>query len=214
LRYLYLHGFASGPKSRKAQAFRGALAVQGIHLEIPALDQGDFDHLTISAQLRLVNRILNGEPARIAGSSMGGYLATLYASKHPEVDRVVLLAPAFSFSERWDDMVTPQSMEAWRNTGWLEVFHYGEAHARRVHYGLYEDALTHPASPDFRQPARIFHGINDTVVPIELSRTFAEAHPNVTLTEYDSDHELLNVLPEITTEAIHFLTEPALSECI
>jgi pimeloyl-ACP methyl ester carboxylesterase len=195
VRYLYLHGFASGPQSRKAQAFRAALAA----LEIPQLDEGDFEHLTITAQLRVIERALNGEPARIAGSSMGGYLAALYASTHPEVDRLMLLAPAFSFSERWADLT------AWRETGWLEVFHYGDAKTRRVHYGLYVDSLKHPPSPGFNQPARIFHGVNDAVVPIELSRNFAATHPNATLTEFDSDHELLNVLPEITKSAVDFL---------
>jgi pimeloyl-ACP methyl ester carboxylesterase len=205
MRYLYLHGFASGAKSRKAQAFRAALEALHIDLEIPELDEGDFEHLTISGQLRAIERTLRGEPARIAGSSMGGYLAALYTSTHPEVGRLVLLAPAFSFSERWDDIAKPQGMARWRDTGWLEVFHYGEARMRRIHYELYEDALTYPASPDFAQPARIFHGVNDSVVPIELSRAFTATHPNAALTEYDSDHELLNVLPEVTAAAIEFL---------
>ena len=205
MRYLYLHGFASGPHSRKAQAFREALAVHGFDLEILALDCNDFEHLTISAQLRVVEQTLQGEPVRIAGSSMGGYLAGLYASTHPEVDRLVLLAPAFRFSERWSDIVGPQGMAAWRETGWLEVFHYGEARMRLVHYGLYEDSLSHPLSPEFRQPTSIFHGINDVVVPVELSRGFARSHSNAQLTEYDSDHELLNVLPEITAKGVEFL---------
>lgn len=207
MRYLYLHGFASGVRSRKAQSFRDGLAAHGIVFEIPSLDEGDFEHLTISAQLRVVEQALKGEPARIVGSSMGGYLAALYASTHPEVDRLVLLAPAFSFPERWDAMAGPQGITAWRDTGWLEVFHYGEARTRRVHYGLYEDSLTRPASPGFAQPARIFHGINDSVVPVELSRRFAASHPNATLIEYASDHELLDVLPEITAAGVQFLTD-------
>jgi hypothetical protein len=32
---------------------------------------------------------------------------------------------------------------------------------RRVHYGLLEDAANFPGFPDFRQPALIFHGVND-----------------------------------------------------
>ena len=207
MRSLYLHGFASSARSRKAQAFRNALATRGIELEIPALDQGDFEHLTVSAQLRVIEQTLSGEPARIAGSSMGGYLAALYASTHPEVDRLVLLAPAFSFSERWSEMVNPEGVARWQNTGWLDVFHHGEARMRRVHYGLYEDALRYPASPRFIQPARIFHGINDSVVPVELSRKFAGAHPNAVLTECESDHDLLNVLPEITAAGVRFLTD-------
>jgi hypothetical protein len=207
MRYLYLHGFASGAKSRKAQAFREGLAERGIELEIPELDEGDFEHLTVSGQLGVVERLLGGEAACIAGSSMGGYLAALYASRHPEVARLVLLAPAFSFSERWDNMVGEEALEAWRVTGWLKVYHYGEGRKRQVHHGLYEDALRHPSSPDFSQPGLIFHGVRDAVVPVELSRAFAAGHANAVLTEFDSDHELLNVLPEITAAGVEFLSE-------
>src|SRR5579863_3303322 len=35
-----------------------------------------------------------------------------------------------------------------------------------AHYGLIEDALCFPSAPDFTQPAWIFHGIHDDVVPI------------------------------------------------
>jgi len=207
MRFVYLHGFASGPQSRKAQAFRNALSEQGIDLEIPDLAAGDFEHLTIFGQLGVVTNTLGGEPARLIGSSMGGYVAALYASTHPEVDRLALLAPAFDFSSRWQVLTGPEKLAEWRDTGWLEVFHYGDKATRRVHFGLFEDALRYPANPDFRQPARIFHGIHDTVVPVDLSRAFAAGHPNAALTELDSDHELLNSLERIVTEAVPFLLE-------
>ena len=99
MRYLYLHGFASGPQSRKAQFFREKLASVGVSLEIPALDEGDFEHLTISRQLALIARELRGERVVVMGSSMGGYLASLYASQYPGVERMVLLAPALATSD-------------------------------------------------------------------------------------------------------------------
>jgi pimeloyl-ACP methyl ester carboxylesterase len=206
MRYLYLHGFASSPRSRKSQAFRAALAAQGIELEIPQLDEGDFEHLTLTGQLSVIERTLQGQPARLAGSSMGGYLAALYASAHPEVNRVVLMAPAFSFSQRWGDVFGQKQAGAWRESGWLKVFHYSEMTLRRVHYRLYEDALRYPEAPGFSQPAVLFHGTEDKVVPIALSRAYAALHPNVRLTEVDSDHELLSVLPEVTATAVGFLT--------
>ncbi len=139
MRHLYLHGFASGPQSRKAQFLRATLARFGIELEIPALDEGDFEHLTLSGQLDLIERTLAGQPARIAGSSMGGYLASIYASTHPEVERLILLAPAFSFAERWRELLSAAQMEEWRMSGRLEVYHYGDRKLRRVHYRLFED---------------------------------------------------------------------------
>lgn len=196
--FVYIHGFASSPQSRKAAAFRAALAARNIPFAAPEMDGGDFEHLTISGQLGVLERTIAGNSAVLIGSSMGGYLASLYAAAHPEVLRLVLLAPAFGFAERWR-----RTNEA--NPGYLDVFHYGENRMRRVHYGLIQDALQYPAAPDFAQPAWIFHGVNDDVVPVESSRSFAAGHPNVRLTELDSDHELLNVLDPILDEAIPFL---------
>lgn len=196
MRYVYIHGFASSPQSRKARAFETAMAEKGIRLEIPAMDDGDFEHLTISGQLRVMERLINREPVRLTGSSMGGYLAALYASLHPEVDRLVMMAPAFGFAQRWKDRVVEGAD--------LEVFHYGDKVTRRVRYGLIADSLKFPANPDFAQPALIFHGVNDDVVPVEYSRTFAEAHPAARLVEMESDHELLDVLPQIIPKALCF----------
>jgi hypothetical protein len=175
-------------------------------LGIPDLAQGDFEHLTISGQLRVIEDLIQGERCRLVGSSMGGYLAALYAAEHSEVERVVLLAPAFGFATRWREMQSP-SIERRNETNWLEVYHYGDKAMRRVHYELIEDASHFPDYPDFTQSALIFHGVNDTVVPIDYSRRFADFHPNTFLRELDSDHELLDVLPAITEEAIRFLTE-------
>jgi pimeloyl-ACP methyl ester carboxylesterase len=137
---------------------------------------------------------------------MGGYLAALYAAAHPETDRLVLLAPAFGFQTRWRQIHGETAIDHWRETGWLPVYHYGANEIRRVHFGLFEDAGRFPSWPNFPQPARIFHGVNDTVVPIEFSRTFATAHPHAQLTELDSDHQLLDVLDRIVEMSVPFLT--------
>ncbi len=196
---IYIHGFASSPRSRKAEGFREAFAARNIPLQIPAMDQGDFDHLTISHQMQVMENTIRGKSAILIGSSMGGYLASLYAATHPEVVRLVLLAPAFGFAERWNQRIGEP------RPAWLDVFHYGEDRMRRVHYGLIEDALRYPAAPDFKQPAWIFHGSKDDVAPIEYSRSFAAKHANARLTELDSDHELLNVLAHIIDDAVPFL---------
>jgi len=202
MKFVYVHGFASSPQSRKAVQFRTAMALHGIPIDIPAMDQGDFEHLTISGQLDVLKDAIRGNPVCLIGSSMGGYLASLYAAAHPEVARLVLLAPAFGFARRWNEKIgAPKPAN-------FNVFHYGDNKVRRVHYGLIEDALRFSSAPDFPQPAWIFHGIHDDVVPIEYSRDFAAAHSNARLTELDSDHELLNVLDRIVAEAVPFLTEP------
>jgi pimeloyl-ACP methyl ester carboxylesterase len=201
MKFVYIHGFASSPRSRKAVAFQSALAARGVSLDVPAMDQGDFAHLTISGQLNLLERTIHEVPVCLIGSSMGGFLAALYAAAHPEVSRLVLLAPAFGFAPRWRQKIgTPPPAD-------FQVFHYGDNALRRVHYGLIEDALTFPSVPDFAQPALIFHGVHDDVVPVENSRAFATSHPNARLVELDSDHELLNVLDRIIGEAVPFLLD-------
>ena len=90
MRVVYLHGFASGPRSSKAQFFRSKLSERGVDVEIPRLDGGDFEHLTISSQLRIVKDAVAGRPCVLFGSSLGGYLAALYAAEHPEVQKLIL----------------------------------------------------------------------------------------------------------------------------
>jgi pimeloyl-ACP methyl ester carboxylesterase len=187
---LYLHGFASGPASGKAQWFRRAFIERGVDLEIPDLVEGDFENLTISGQLAVIERVAQGEAISLIGSSMGGYLAALYASRHPEVNRLVLLAPAFHFPQRWPEELGQERAADWQRTGRLEVFHYGENRPRFVGWQLIEDGRSFDAEPSFSQPALIFHGTGDTVVPHAYSEAFAAKHPNARLRLLDSDHQL------------------------
>jgi pimeloyl-ACP methyl ester carboxylesterase len=192
---IYLHGFASGPGSQKARMFRERF---GPGLIVPDLAEGNFERLTVTGQLRLVERIAAGAPVRLIGSSLGGYLAALYAARHPETERLVLLAPAFGFANRFDST-------EWRRDGWLTVHHYASGAPARVHYGLIEDARGYEEFPGFSQPALILHGSNDTSVPLELSERFAARRPNVRLVVLDSDHQLLDKSEQVWEETRRFL---------
>jgi uncharacterized protein len=202
---IYLHGFASGPSSRKAQFFRAQLERAGASVFVPDLAEGDFEHLTITRQLQVIERAAGGRPISLIGSSMGGYLAALYAARHAEVDRLVLLAPAFGFARLWAERDGAQEMDEWRRRGWLEVFHYSQGRNARVGYRLWEDAARYEDYPAFRQPALIFHGRQDEVVPAAYSKQFATARPNVRLEILESDHELLNMLDYLAPKVERFL---------
>jgi uncharacterized protein len=204
-RFIYLHGFASSPGSRKARFFAERFRESGIGLEVPDLAEDDFRNLTLSAQLNVVARIARDEPATLIGSSMGGYLAALYAARHPEVEKLVLLAPAFSFASRWPETLGQAAMDQWKRTNTLNVFHYGEGREVELGYQLLEDAGQYEAYPEVAQPVLIFQGQHDTVVPPEYAGTFAERHPNARLRLLNSDHELTNVLDEMWMEAEEFL---------
>lgn len=208
-RVLYLHGFASGPSSSKARYFQTRLEAAGVSVTVPDLAGGDFEHLTLTGQLAVIEAAAQPggkpEPVSLIGSSMGGYLAALYAARHAEVARLVLLAPAFAFARRWPEHLGSEAMERWRASGAMQVFHYGENRDRALSYRLIEDAAAYEDAPEFRQPALIFHGAHDDVVPPSLSRAFAATHPNVTLEILDSGHELLNVLDYMAPKVDAFL---------
>jgi pimeloyl-ACP methyl ester carboxylesterase len=204
-RILYLHGFASGPNSSKARFFGRRLEASGCHVEILDLAEGDFEHLTITGQLAVIARAARSEPVSLIGSSMGGYLAALYAQRHPEASRLVLLAPAFGFARRWAERLGPEAVAEWQRSGGIDVFHYAENRNRRLAYDLLQDGARYEDYPDFRQPALIFHGAHDDVVPARYSEEFAAAHPNVRLEVLDSGHELLNVLEYMAPKVLEFL---------
>ncbi len=204
-RFIYLHGFASSPGSRKAQFFAERFRELGIGLEVPDLAEGDFRNLTLSAQLHVIERIARDEPVSLIGSSMGGYLAALYAARHAEVEKLVLLAPAFSFASRWPETLGERTMDEWKRTNTLKVFHYSEGREVELGYQLVEDAQQYEAYPGVRQPVLIFQGQRDTVVPPEYAVTFAERHPHARVRMLESDHELGNVLDEMWMETEEFL---------
>ena len=180
-------------------------AAAGLELEVPALDEGDFERLTLTAQLAMVERLVRGEGVNILGSSMGGYLAALYAARHAEVGRVVLLAPAFCLAERWEARLGPEAMADWRRDGQMAVYHYGQQRERPLHPGLIDDAHGYEGFPDVRQPTLIFHGQHDDVVPVADSLAFAASRPHVEVEVLESDHELGNVLEHMGNRAIAFL---------
>ena len=116
-RIVYLHGFASTPLSTKAQFFKRHFAAADF--EIPQLDKGNFETLTVTSQLQVVDQAVHSDPVILMGSSLGGYLAALYASRHANVERLVLLAPAFEFPARWRQRFSGAEFEEWRRD-WRE----------------------------------------------------------------------------------------------
>lgn len=205
MKFIYLHGFCSGPGSTKARFFRDRFAAEGRELLVPDLAAGDFEHLTVTGQLAVVESTAKCAPAVLIGSSLGGYLAGLYAARHPEVARVLLLAPAFGFARRWPQTLDRDTLARWRHTGWLDVYHYGARRTCRLSHALLEDAEQYEDFPAFSQPALIFHGRGDSVVQPAWSQEFVSRHPGATLRLLDSDHELLDVVERIWDQARTFL---------
>ena len=193
---LYLHGFASSPESTKARYFHRNFALIGGTVHTPDLAPGGFQQMTITSQLDVVDQAVRElEPMMMIGSSMGGYLAALYAAKNPSaIRRLVLLAPAFACARRMAEDLGAEEMAHWKETGSRDVYHHGAMDFLPIGYGFYEDALQHEEFPDVRQRTLIYHGHMDDVVPPQFSVEFSWGRPNVELELVDSDHPLLNAL--------------------
>ncbi len=200
MKFIYLHGFASSPESVKAVYMRSRFTAVDLSLEVPDLNQGDFTHLTITRQLTQVEQAFgpDGTPVTLIGSSLGGLTAAWLGQRHSQVQRLVLLAPAFGFLSHWLPTLGKEKLSQWQASGYLQTYHYGEGRSRPLHYKFVEDASQYPENQLLRPvPTLILHGRHDQVIPIVASRDYASVRPWVQLIELDSDHALNDVMPQI-----------------
>ncbi len=204
--YLYIHGFASGPRSRKADYLATKLATVGVDLVVPDFNQGGFTDFTVSRQLQqAMPYCLGTTPVTVIGSSLGGRVALLLAQQYRQIERLVLMAPAFGFPDLWLSRLGPETVKCWQESGKLSVYHYAEQRQVPLRYQFVTDAQQYVSSKLERNlPILILHGQQDAVVPIELSRNFVATQPGTELIELDSDHSLGNVLEPIWQEIARF----------
>lgn len=198
--YIYLHGFASSPNSAKARDIKERFAQIQTKLKVPDLNASDFSRLTITRQINQVTAEFADDslPITLIGSSLGGLTAAHLGQQYPQVQRLVLLAPAFGFLSHWLPKLGDEAVQRWQQEKYLMVHHYGEGCLLPLSYDFVTDAaqyseekLQHPI------PTLILHGKQDEVIPISASRDFALLRPWVELVELDSDHALGNVMTEI-----------------
>lgn len=206
---IYLHGFASSPGSKKAAAFKKRFSQLSMPLIIPDLQEGNFETLTISSQVSVVEKIMSGRAGRrfaIIGSSMGGYLAALLAQSHASVTALYLMAPGFNFLERWRKTLLDLSPESSGLPEFIEVFHYGHNRNATISSGLFKDAERWERLSLTRElPTRIVHGLHDETVDISVSREFVKTRPWAVLAELDSDHSLASHIDWIVNDCLGFL---------
>ncbi|MBN3891986.1 MAG: alpha/beta fold hydrolase [Nostoc sp. JL31] len=198
--YIYLHGFASSPKSAKAQDIGDSFTQIQTNLKIPDLNAGDFSQLTITRQLTQVAAEFSNDstPVTLIGSSLGGLTAAHLAQQSLQVQRLVLLAPAFGFLSHWLPKLGDEEVQRWQQEKYIMVYHYGEQRPLPLSYDFVTDAAQYQEKLLQRPISTlILHGKKDEVIPIEASQDFAQSRPWVELVELDSDHALNNVMEEI-----------------
>jgi uncharacterized protein len=205
--YIYLHGFSSGPGSTKARYIQAQFAQIGIELQVPDLNQDDFAHLTVSRQIAQVVDLFPPDRSAVTliGSSLGGWIAAIIAQNHPQVERLILLAPAFDFLAHWLPKIGEQQLNSWQKTGYLSIYHHAIKDLAPLHYDFLTDARRYPLAEIERVlPTLIIHGIHDDVIPIAASRSFVLDRSWVELLEWDSDHQLTDASDRIWQEIRRF----------
>jgi uncharacterized protein len=205
--FIYLHGFSSGPGSTKAKYIRAQFSQIGVDLQVPDLNQDDFTHLTVSRQIAQVVDLFpaDGSPITLIGSSLGGWISAIIAQTHPQVERLVLLAPAFDFLAHWLPKIGETQLKLWQKTGYLSIYHHAIKDVSPLHYDFLLDADKYPLPEICRVlPTLIIHGINDDVIPISASQNFVRDRPWVELLEWDSDHQLTDLNQQIWQEICRF----------
>ncbi len=211
---LYLHGFASGPGSTKGRALASRFGEVGVTVHLADLTPGEdgFERSTPLTMLAEVERLVAlHRPRVLMGSSLGGYLAALAASRQGgpgagggTVERLVLLAPAFRLFERWRGRLGEEEERRWREEGLL-VRHFASGRDRRLAWAFMEEAAALPALPEVRLPTLCMAGRRDTLVPLEDVERFVASTPTARLVVLDDGHELVASVGRIFEEARVFL---------
>lgn len=191
-RIIYLHGFASSPRSKKAGIIVDALKKDGYEVCVPDFNFGGFSELSISRSITQVKRLLCDRNLLI-GSSLGGYIASLVASQDDRVKALVLMAPAFDFPRQMHLRHGDSAIAEWKTKGSMPVEHYGSGQLEMLNFNFFDDAQKHPAFAKLRVPTYVLHGEQDDTVSIQRSveaRSQNEAFMEIQ--SVDDGHSLIN----------------------
>ncbi|MEM1348464.1 MAG: YqiA/YcfP family alpha/beta fold hydrolase [Myxococcota bacterium] len=207
MRYAYIHGFGSSPRSTKGLALHEAFTARGLPFERPEMNRPSFAELTYTCALEALDELAAAHPGErfsFVGSSMGGYLSALWAERNPDrVGRLVLLCPAFRMMERWVQGFGDEALERWELDGY-RLFPDGAGVHTPVHFGFIEDGRTFPPQPEPTCSTLVLHGTLDDVVPIELSRDWAAQRDHVDFIELVDDHRLHASMPAVLEHVFRF----------
>lgn len=213
---VYLHGFASSPRSSKARFFQDRAAAAGLAFECPDLNLPEFGSLTVARMLddtdKAVARTPRGSVA-LVGSSLGAFVALIAAARaggrdgaRSRIDRLVLLAPAIDLVASLEEEFGPEKMADWEVAGRLPFFHYGDNVERDLGWGFMADARRYDADQlEPACPTLVYQGTRDQVVRPDRVRRWAEGRPQVTLRLVDDDHQLLDHLEVMWQQVVQFV---------
>lgn len=185
-----VHGYASGKNAHSNQALVDRLHAQGIatvrfdfrgHYD----SEGKIEDVNISTGLEDLEAItkhvladprVDRERLGIYGSSYGGVVTEVFASRNPIFTCIVLKAPATDWNEGRRLRLGDDVMREWRNRGVYTFTHQGKEIP--TPYSLVEDIASYDVyeeTASIKVPVLIVHGDKDESVPLDQSKKLAEA---------------------------------------
>jgi pimeloyl-ACP methyl ester carboxylesterase len=214
---VYLHGFASSPRSSKARYFAERGAAAGLRFAAPDLNLPDFHSLTVTRMLDQVDSVLDGmrdSDVALVGSSLGAFVAVLAAARRAQraagapgtIDRLVLLAPALDLVPGLEAELGPDALADWEHTSRRDVFHFADNRTRTLGWTFMADARRHDAfALSLNMPVLIYQGTRDQVVQPESVMRWASGRSTVTLRLVEDGHQLLEHMDRLWDDVARFL---------
>lgn len=204
---LFLHGFASSGQGTKASFLRERLAdLTAVDFDAPDMNPTpqDFRDMTVTGMVDRLRQIIlhhGTEELGLIGSSLGALVALNYAHRHAGVSRMLLLAPVTAY---WSDDL--EILGTWQGEGTVPVWHYAFEKEIPLGFQFHQDGMLYAEPVPPAAPTLIIHGLSDDVVPIQGSRAYAAAYPElVDLVEVEAEHTLNDQLDLIWDRVQSFL---------
>jgi pimeloyl-ACP methyl ester carboxylesterase len=192
---LFITGFLSKRWGNKSKALSQWCAEQGWGFccyDVRGFgdSEGTFTDYTLSdwmADARSVMAMLTSYPPwtslpgqaglTIVGNSLGGWIAWLMAQEYHQVDRLILIAPAFNMMGVRAKTISPERRHDWHRTGWMPWDDDPLHRDWPLSWKWVEESEAYwTSSFDRIRPVRtsILHGSGDTVISPDGSREFVE----------------------------------------
>ena len=144
--------------------------------------EGNFTDYTLAdwmADARSVITMLlcTSDCLTIVGNSLGGWIAWLMAQEHDQVERLILVAPAFNMMGVRAKTISSERRHDWRSAGWMP-WDDGPLHRDwPLSWKWVEESEAYWASSFDRMRrvwTSILHGSGDSVIAPEGSREFVD----------------------------------------
>lgn len=143
--------------------------------------EGTFTDYTLSDWIEdartVLRTIVNGPPVTIVGNSLGGWIAWFMAQEFEQVNRLILLAPAFNMMGVRARAISVERRHDWHSAGWMPwdddpahkdwPLSWKWVEESEAHWKTSFDRLRHVKTT-------ILHGLQDTVILASGSKDFVE----------------------------------------